>query len=161
VTAKREREITQFLAWLPARGAEVLKPTSEWELVRFRSGQGVSIIYTNATGKRTFTGEALAAFNAFKSSQHWRGAVATKRRQSSSVLVRTIRERDGDLCFFCQRFMPIGEESVEHLVPATAGGPNHITNLFLAHQNCNAKAGHLSAPEKINRHVTAVIESHA
>lgn len=39
--------------------------------------------------------------------------------------------------------------SIEHLVPKAHGGPTHLSNLFLAHKSCNAKAGHLSASEKL------------
>lgn len=76
-------------------------------------------------------------------------------------MIRALRTRDGDLCFFCQRTVSQDNESAEHLVPVTHGGPNHISNLFLAHKGCNGQAGHLSAPEKIRIHVRAVIERNA
>jgi hypothetical protein len=49
----------------------------------------------------------------------------------------------------------VEDESEEHLVSITHGGPQHISNKFLAHRVCNAKAGHMSAPEKIQLHVEA------
>jgi 5-methylcytosine-specific restriction endonuclease McrA len=39
--------------------------------------------------------------------------------------------------------------TIEHLVPVAHGGPNHLSNCFLAHKRCNAAAGTLSAAEKV------------
>ncbi len=57
--------------------------------------------------------------------------------------------RDGNRCFYCPNTIPAGLETIEHLVPAAAGGPNHLANLFLAHRSCNEAAGTVSAVEKI------------
>jgi hypothetical protein len=146
-----------FCAWLTGAGAEVLEPTSEWELVRFKSGGETSIIYRNAAGGVKYTGAAGAAYKAFTENKTWRALPATRRKKSSPI-IRVIRKRDGDLCFFCQD--PVSEEveSAEHLVSVTHGGPNHISNMFLSHRVCNAIAGHLSAPEKIAKHVKAILQ---
>jgi 5-methylcytosine-specific restriction endonuclease McrA len=66
-------------------------------------------------------------------------------------------ERDGAGCFFCGRRVsapdedcpPGYEPSVEHLVAIMHGGPNHISNTYLAHARCNNIAGNVSAVEKI------------
>lgn len=150
------RKADKFKAWLQAHGAQLLQTTSEWEVVRFKSGDTTSIIYQKKSGDLTFTGESLAAWNAFRSNQHWRGAAKTKRRNNSPV-VATLIKRDGDECFFCLGRIPDGFESVEHLVAVTHGGPNHVSNFVLAHRDCNAKAGHLSAAEKIAIRVQAVL----
>jgi hypothetical protein len=151
ITKQRE----QFRNWLAANGAEVLEPTNEWELVRFRTGTGTGVIYSNKAGGTTFSGPADKAWNAFKSGGSWRATPKTKRQQKSTPRIQAIRERDGGCCFFCLKPVSVEEESEEHLVPVTAGGPNHISNLFLAHRLCNQRAGHLSAPEKIRMHVEA------
>jgi 5-methylcytosine-specific restriction endonuclease McrA len=63
---------------------------------------------------------------------------------------RAIAARDGETCFYCNDpFIDEKPRTREHLVAVTAGGPNHITNLFHACQPCNREMGHLSAPEKI------------
>lgn len=147
-----------FRDWLSANGAQVLEPTNEWELIRFKSDSGTSVIYKDKGSRLTFTGEALKAWEAFKHGQGWRAMPATKRKKSSTI-IQSIRARDGDDCFFCAQPVSVEEESEEHLVPATHGGPNHISNLFLAHRVCNAKVGHLSAPEKIALHVAAHLEA--
>lgn len=159
MTTWSKKQITKQLAafrnWLAANGAEVLEPTNEWELVRFRAGDKAGVIYTNKAEGTTFTGPATDAWMAFKSAASWRAAPATKRTRKSGPVLQAIRARDGDNCFFCMKPVAVEDESEEHLVPITAGGPNHISNKFLAHRVCNAKAGHLSAPEKIAQHVAA------
>lgn len=155
ITAKRK----QFRDWLAANGAEVLEPTNEWELVRFKSGDGTGVIYFNAAGKVTFTGPAAEAWNAFKSAKQWRAVPATKRAKRSSPVMQAIRARDGGHCFYCLLPVTVEDESEEHLVPVTAGGPNHISNKFLAHKVCNQRAGHMSAPEKIRMHVEAHVKA--
>jgi hypothetical protein len=150
------KKATAFRDWLSGAGAQVLEPTNEWELIRFKAGATTSIIYRNKVGGVTYSGAAKEAWDAFKSGAPWRAIRPTTRRGMSPV-IRTIRERDGDLCFYCQRTVGPDNESVEHLVSITHQGPNHISNLFLAHKGCNARAGHMSAPEKIRLHVQAVI----
>lgn len=143
-----------FRDWLSANGAQVLEPTNEWELIRFKSDTGTSVIYKDKGDRLTFTGEALKAWEAFKGGQGWRAMPATKRKKSSTV-IQSIRARDGDDCFYCLKPVSVEDESLEHLVSVTHGGPNHISNQLLAHRVCNCNAGHLSAPEKIALHVAA------
>jgi len=154
---KKKNELERFSAWVSARGGEVLVPTNEWELVRFRGNGETSIIYTSKTGSRTFTGMAAATWEAFQKGDttfRLAGRSArpsqSSRRRTRSVIVATILKRDGDVCFYCGE--PFGDgrpRTKEHLVGRTHGGPDHISNLFLSCEPCNVEAGHLSAPEKI------------
>ena len=153
-----EKRASEFRHWLSGNGAQILEPTNEWEIIRFRVGVHTAIIYRKKNGALTFVGHAKAAWDAFCGGVHWRVTEKTQRPKRTSVRMTTIRKRDGDLCFFCQRPVSAEDGSLEHLVAITHQGPNHISNLFLAHKTCNAKAGHLSAPEKIRLHVQAVIE---
>ncbi len=138
--------------WLSAAGAEVLEPTNPYEVLRFRAGGATSVVYKNDRGNLTFTGESAKAVGAFFSAGSWRAAAATPREKVSPT-VKTIRMRDGDGCFLCAFPVSSKEESVDHLVPLTAKGPNHISNLVLMHRDCNQFCGAMSAPEKIAMHV--------
>lgn len=151
-----KRRIPEFIAWLESRGAEILAATNEWEVVRFKANGVVGIVYRKKTGSLSHQGIASEAAAAFLSGSAWRGNKPTKRRQQGSVIARSLRKRDGDLCFFCLRPMAEDNQSVEHLVAVTHGGPNHMSNFVLAHRGCNADAGHLSAMEKIRMHVAAL-----
>ena len=144
-----EQSLPQFRNFLVARGAQILVPTNEWELLRFDCAASISIVYATAKGNTTFTGSANAAWDSYKSrGKPWTAGVRTKKIKLSPM-VQTLISRDGDHCFYCHLAMISEDRSVEHLVAAVHGGPNHISNFVLAHALCNARAGHLSAMEKI------------
>lgn len=147
--AQLTKRRANFEAFLIQRGAQILQPTNEWEVLRFKSSKGVSIVYRNAKDGLTWTGESADAWNAFTDNQSWRGIKATKQPKNVDSLLRAVLARDGEDCFYC--FKPTTEHNrtLEHLVARTHGGPNHLSNLVLAHRKCNANAGHLSAMEKI------------
>jgi 5-methylcytosine-specific restriction endonuclease McrA len=158
-------QLPSFVAYLTSAGAEVMQTTNEWEVVRFRTGDGVSVVYTNAKGGLTFTKESEEAWKGFRHMKSWKPALRStnggsrhSRPKKASPVIRTLRERDGDLCFYCLEPVEVEDASVEHLVPHSHGGPSHLSNLFIAHRKCNSRAGHLSAPEKINLHVVAVLK---
>lgn len=155
--AKITKKLPSFTRWLSANGAQILKPTNEWEILRFKAGDTTSVIYRTKVGSATFTGESLSAWNAYQGQHAWRAVVRTKRKPNNPV-IGTLLERDGNECFFCLGRIEEGFETVEHLVAATHGGPNHISNFVLAHAGCNAKAGHLSAAEKVAIRTQAILE---
>lgn len=147
------KKAENFKKWLIERGAELIEVTNEWEVVRFKTGKGVSILYRSKDGAKVCSaiGEAETAWHHFSdtSLSPWRAIPATKRKATSNTTYENIRKRDGILCFFCACEVKDDEATIEHLVPLTLGGPNHISNKFIAHAVCNNKAGILSAPEKI------------
>jgi hypothetical protein len=138
-----------FEEFLTARGAQIMQPTNEWEVLRFKSTKGVSIVYRNSKDGLTFTGESADAWNAFAGNHAWRGAPATKRPKSVEGHVRALLARDGEHCFYCFKATTEENRTVEHLVARAHGGPNHLSNMVLAHRKCNSNAGHMSAMEKI------------
>lgn len=141
--------------WLVDRGAEIMSTTNPYEVLRFRTSKGTSVFYTKKGGEITFTGEAETVWLAFREARSWRAMPAAKRKQKNEI--RTIRDRDGDLCFYCQEHVSHEDESAEHLISITHGGIDHISNKFLAHKVCNLRVGNLSATQKIKIHVMAVI----
>jgi 5-methylcytosine-specific restriction endonuclease McrA len=137
-----------FKKRLQAAGGELLAPTNPYEVLRFRTHYGVGVVYCNSRGKETWNREALAAQDHILRNLGSVAPVAVKRRKGSPAQNLALIERDGSDCFFCLE--PLGDDITrEHLVSVNQGGPNHISNKFLAHQRCNNDAGHLSAPEKI------------
>lgn len=151
-----------FRQWLTARGAEVLEPTSEWELMRFRAGDETSVIYRNKSEQVNFTGGSLEAWEAYRNNMKWRAAPKTTRkrrtRKTRTPIIISLFKRDGNLCFFCQK--ELGHDFTrEHLVSITHGGPDNTYNMVLAHSQCNNDVGHLSAAEKIRIHVESVIRN--
>lgn len=152
-----ERRLPAFRGWLFARGAEVLTPTNEWEMLRFRTNNGTSIIYKKKHGALTFTGEAELVWRAYRENAAWRAAPATTRKAKSHPVCKALRVRDGNNCFYCHQPVEVKDESIEHLVAITHGGPDHLANMVLAHRApCNAEAGHLSVMEKIRKREAAI-----
>lgn len=152
------KTIEKFKAFLITRGAELLIPTNEWELLRFKIAGRVSVLYRDKRGNQTFTNDGENALKAFKSNKPWvvEGKIKPIRNKPS-VEVRTLLERDGDRCFYCLGEMTPEQISKEHLLSRAHGGSNHISNLVLCHIACNNEAGHLSVMEKIKIREQAVL----
>lgn len=59
-----------------------------------------------------------------------------------------LRERDGDGCFFC--LDPMGADcTLEHLHRWADGGGNDLSNLALAHRDCNWDTKELTVDQKM------------
>lgn len=156
---KRNR-IPAFSAWLAERGAKVLPIERQCELIRFRVGNTVCHIASDGPkGKATFShAVAAGALTAFLQGLQWRAATPTPRYGIGRSLYEVIRERDGDMCFFCRKPVAPGEGSIEHLVSLADRGPQHQSNLFLAHKSpCNRDAGRLPAPAKVQIAIDAAV----
>jgi 5-methylcytosine-specific restriction endonuclease McrA len=132
---------------LQAAGAEILSPTNPYEVLRFRTSYGVGVVYRGKRGE-TWNAEALAAREHMEARKGSLAPVAVKGRRKDRSTVGALMARDGGDCFFCGAPLD-GDVTVEHLVAIAHGGPNHISNLFLAHAECNQAAGHMSGAEKV------------
>jgi hypothetical protein len=55
----------------------------------------------------------------------------------------------GQRCYFCDRIIPKGEASLEHLVPSSGGGSEHPDNLVACCKSLNALFGSMSIKEKL------------
>jgi hypothetical protein len=148
-TAGFKKKLPRFSNWLMNAGAELLAPTNQWEVLRFRHGDKISIIYTNDRGEFNFAACDKQVLNAFLLGTPWNAGTRTKRKTSArSSDVRALLLRDGSNCFLCG--FPVDDDAtIEHLVPLSAGGPNHLANYALAHARCNGIMGSRSLMEKI------------
>lgn len=151
--ARASKFIAAFAGQIKAHGGEILGPTNPYEALRFRTSKGVGVIYEGKRGE-TWNAEALAARAHLQSGKGSLAPVVVKGRRTDKATVTALLQRDGEDCFFCGAALD-GDITVEHLVPIAHGGPNHVSNLFLAHAECNRNAGHMSAPEKVKIAVTS------
>ena len=55
------------------------------------------------------------------------------------TLRQQVFERDGCQCVYCGNYH--GPFHIDHIVPVSVGGPNHIDNLVVACQPCNLSKG--------------------
>ncbi len=146
-----------FKAWLLKAGAEVLAPTNQYEVVRFRARGSVHVVYY---GKRGLTMGPFAeeCYDAFMAGGHMDMGLKGTQRGHGAKYRHALIERDGRGCFYC--FEPMSDEdaSVEHLVSLHKGGPNHMDNMVLAHRACNGRVGNLPLVSKLKVREQALIE---
>jgi HNH endonuclease len=55
--------------------------------------------------------------------------------------LRRVADRDRWTCHLCGQKVVPGQESIDHLIPVSASGPNTMTNVALAHRRCNSRRG--------------------
>lgn len=150
----KNKQLIQFKEWLNIHGAPVMENTNPYEIVRFLSRNGVSIIYVNKNNTVTsMTGDAETAWDAFASGQQWDGGLKTKRNYRHSKkrrdIVFSLAERDGWTCTYCGALMTLDTSTIEHVVPLTRGGMDAINNMVLACKQCNADAGNMNIRQKM------------
>lgn len=137
----------KFKTWLTKRGAVVLDPTNPWEVVRFRTVNGVSVVYTNKHGHLTFTGESEAAYRAYSNNKVWK-AVDRKRRALRAKKSK-LATRDGKNCFACLAKLGFDELTIEHILSFSHGGTDNDNNLCLLCSPCNKLLGNKPITRKI------------
>lgn len=133
----------KFVTFLRESGAEILDPTNPYEIVRFRTLNGVSVMYKGRRGY-SFTGEASEAFEKFEGKSIWR--IRSNSQKLKDKTMADLLCRDGSSCFFCAG---TNDLTIEHLLPISDGGNNNMKNLCLACSKCNQAVGNMSIIEKI------------
>lgn len=143
------KQIKEFKKFLSNCGAEILTPTNIYEVLRFKANGNTGIVYQNDIGHVTkFVGEAKKAIECFTNKTPY-SCNEVKNRVRKHVVLQSLLQRDGTNCFYCGKEMQDGQETIEHLFSINQGGRNHISNLALAHKECNQQASHLSVVEKV------------
>lgn len=141
-----DQGIAKFKTWLVKNGAIVQDPTNEFELVRFKTANGTSVIYTGKRGI-SYTGEGLEAWDKFEAGKPWR-TVNRKRQQLRAKKAR-LATRDGKRCFAHGQKLNFDELTIEHLLSFSHGGNDHESNLALVCTSCGDALGTLPITGKI------------
>lgn len=136
----------QFITWLNKMGAEVLDPTNPFELIRFRTQNGVSVIYTGKKGV-TFTGESEEAYGLFNRGKKWK--VVDRKRKNLRAKKARLAARDGKACFIHGEKMNFDDLTIEHILSFSHGGTDNENNLCLACEPCQKALGNLPITKKI------------
>ena len=125
-------------------------PTNSYEIARFLTDSGIGIVYVNGSERITsWINGADTAWLAYKHNREWRAVEKVNRGKKTLQDYRAIVARDGNTCVYCGVALAADVATIEHIVPVSAGGPNHLSNKTLACRECNAEAGHMSVREKI------------
>lgn len=138
----------QFKSWLSKMGAVVVAPTNEFELVRFKTQNGTSIVYTGKRGL-TFTGEAETAYGRFMDGKPWK--TVSRARKALRTRKAALAARDGKRCFSHGEKMTFDELTIEHLLSFSHGGSDNDNNLCLVCDPCNDALGNLPITKKIEK----------
>lgn len=151
-------KLREFEAFLVAKGAELLEPTNEFEVIRFVANGVTGIVYKKASGFISHANEeAKKAWFAFKNKKPYQANKVSK-RVKKNVILNTLLNRDGFKCFYCRKEMREEEMTIEHLLSINMGGRNHLANLAISCQSCNQEAGHKSLIEKIKMRESKIKE---
>ena len=138
--------IDKFNQWLSERGCEILPPSNQYEKLRFK-GREIGIIYTTGRTNGDFANKAIYAFN---NKKKWEGSpIKTGRYPNYKKEKKALLGRDGTRCFYCGKEM--GDDiTIEHLIALSAGGKNSLSNMVLAHKECNEKVGNIPISKKVD-----------
>jgi len=139
--------IAKFVTYVREAGAEILPSTNEYELLRFKSKEGIGLVYKNSKGIFNLQGSACTAYDFFFRGRAWKASKNYLDWERPKLLEHLV-ERDGDRCFLCGKEMH-GDMTVEHLLAIAHGGNSQLANLCLVHNECNSRAGSLPLTEKI------------
>lgn len=144
----KKDQLPGFLKWLDDNGAEVLQTTNMYEVVRFKTANGVSVIYENKHGRQSFTGESDEAYKHFRDKKRW--VTHNRQRAQLTSLKEKLAKRDGCKCFWChQPHESVKTLTVEHILNKMHGGSDNSNNLSLACKPCQTELGRLPITQKI------------
>jgi hypothetical protein len=153
----RTFDLERFRQYLSEAGAELMEPTNQYEVVRYRWLGYVQIVYRNERGILRWMQQTADHYRAMMERRGLSISNGRTRLKSSRKpeIRDALTERDGTSCFFCEDPMVFGvpddrkSATIEHLWPASAGGPNTRNNLVLVCFDCNQKLGDLPLVEKL------------
>lgn len=144
--------VGKFKKFLVNCGGQLLHETNEYEVIRLQTDKGVEILYRKQSGLLTWTTELVKAYMAYKSGGkvQWRGSKKRRvNRKRGPVVLQTLFQRDGAVCWFCTKPLDANTATIEHLLNISNGGNNHINNLTIACGPCNQKARNMCITEKM------------
>lgn len=80
---------------------------------------------------------------------HWAKRRLLKKLQRDETLVdySTVLERDGYVCYLCEKCVEPDDVHMDHVIPLSKGGRHSIDNLRVTHSKCNLAKGVKSLDE--------------
>ena len=144
-----EPELEKFENWLINNGAEIVPPTNQYEVLRFRCAHGTGVIYTGKRGYSVNGPIAEDAWRAYKSGKKWRAKNKPTMRKKPKGRKADLIRRDGLNCFFCGLEFSPHLLTIEHVVSLNVGGPDRVENMVLACEPCNFEAGTKNVMQKV------------
>ena len=158
MSALKHLTFTKFKNYILANGGEILESNTPYEWCRFRMGGAdgrISVVYTNDKGKigSGFQNHGQIIFKSYINNRPIPTEIISYKTKSTvkkkDKIYLALCKRDGNNCFYCSCEVLEENWTLEHLIPKTAGGLNHLSNYAIACKECNREAGHRSLFEKI------------
>lgn len=158
---KKPKHISEFEKKLVLAQVEILAPTNEYELLRFRCKWGIGLVYRNKRGVESWNEVARQAESTLQPNIiNLSPAPPVRRNRRRNGRVTTLLHRDGADCFYCRgKLAPTVPDDLrpggpfattqEHVASVAIGGPNHLDNTVLAHSVCNQLVGDRPVIEKV------------
>jgi hypothetical protein len=146
ITITMKLDLIKFQKWLEQGGCDILPTTNQFEALKFK-GKIIGIVYKSGKTSNKYTARAIKFFQQGKK---WDGYPTNQGRKTSYRREKEqILERDGTLCFFCNK--ELGDDiTLEHLLALSRGGRNLLPNMVLMHEKCNNRLSNLPLIDKIN-----------
>lgn len=154
-----DRDILKFADWLQSCGAEILAPTSEWEILRVKARDRTLIAYKNRRGDQSWPQPLITFWKTRNKGGHPKlGAPKKQLRGNRRARVMELAKRDGWNCWYCGTELSPPDRpaddggtpaTIEEICPRQIGGPAHIGNQTLTCRKCNQMAGNMSVVEKV------------
>ena len=138
-----------FEKWLVAGGAKIVPALRDCELLRFKHGKAKGVLVVTKNGAWKPSEKASKYLRLFEHASPLPPPTSTSKSvRRREARVQALLIRDGSDCFYCGG--DLGDDrSIEHLVSKCHSGPEHLSNLCLAHSKCNLLAGNMPVVAKI------------
>jgi 5-methylcytosine-specific restriction endonuclease McrA len=62
---------------------------------------------------------------------------------------KTLYLREGGKCFYCRKFLPFANSTIDHIVPKSGGGEDKEENMALCCKTLNTIMGNSTGKEKL------------
>lgn len=149
-------DLSKFARWLEHCGATILMADiAKNEILAFRwSNDGVQVtdyVWCKLSGNRvSCTESTIKLLESYQVHRSLPLGGATPRLKVQNATVAALIKRDGHACIYCGKSAAEAKTlTIEHFIPISHGGTNHLDNLGFACLPCNRAAGNLSVAEKI------------
>lgn len=65
-------------------------------------------------------------------------------------VITALFERDGDICYLCNKPMHLSGATIDHVMPLAKGGMDGMSNYRLTHLKCNVAKGNMTHEQFLN-----------
>lgn len=103
-------------------------------------------LVSHMLGKTIILGTHDRIINSANQSFQLPSVIALKKRvvkhfRSFACTTKNLRIRDEGTCQYCNDYIPLGKETIDHVIPKCRGGKHEWENIVLSCVACNQKKG--------------------